>query len=71
MPAAKASDTVRAVAVQIAIDKISNTLADYQSQIVENLVKEQRSFGYVVTPRKMSINHHISGSGHRNAVMPM
>jgi translation initiation factor 2-alpha kinase 4 len=39
------SEPVRAVAVQIALDKITSSLAEYQSKVVANLVKEQRSFG--------------------------
>jgi len=46
IPSTKASEPVRAVAVQIALDKISSSLANYQSRVVANLVKEQRSFGF-------------------------
>lgn len=37
---------IRAVAVQISVDKIASALADYLSSSVKSLVKEERSFGY-------------------------
>ncbi|CAE7198685.1 unnamed protein product [Rhizoctonia solani] len=37
---------IRAVAVQISMDKIASALADYLSSSVKSMVKEERSFGY-------------------------
>lgn len=37
---------IRAVAVQMSIDRIASGLADYLSSSVKSLVKEERSFGY-------------------------
>ncbi|KDQ55382.1 hypothetical protein JAAARDRAFT_37399 [Jaapia argillacea MUCL 33604] len=52
-PKAK-SDAVRAVAVQIAIEKITLALAAFQSTSVRNLVKEQKSFGFW-SPRRCDV----------------
>lgn len=45
-PVSRFSDPVKAVAVQIALDRVATALAEYQRQLVPKLVKEQRSFGY-------------------------
>ncbi|KAJ1309999.1 hypothetical protein OPQ81_006755 [Rhizoctonia solani] len=37
---------IRAVAVQISMDRIASALADYLSSSVKSMVKEERSFGY-------------------------
>ncbi|KAI0954220.1 hypothetical protein AcV7_007513 [Taiwanofungus camphoratus] len=52
-PKAK-SDALCAVAVQIAIDKITLALAAFQSASVKTLLKEQRSFGYW-SPRRCDV----------------
>lgn len=48
------SDPICAFAVQIALDKITVTLAAFQSTSVKALVKEQRSFGFW-SPRRCDV----------------
>lgn len=48
------SDAICAVGVQIALDKITFTLAAFQSASVKTLLKEERSFGYW-SPRRCDV----------------
>ena len=48
------SDQICAVAVQIALEKITVALAAYQSTSVKALLKEQRSFGFW-SPRRCDV----------------
>lgn len=47
-------DSVCAIAVQIAVEKLTSALAAFQAGKVKNLVKEQKSFGFW-SPRRCDV----------------
>jgi translation initiation factor 2-alpha kinase 4 len=52
--AAENNEPVRAVGLQISLDRISHALAAFQANAVKTWVKEQRSFGYW-SPRRCDV----------------